>query len=575
MYNASFKRMLHLLLAMMIVVSMFSLSACNSKQEPSQNNTSSTKAAETAATQATPQATPEDGPFGKYEPAIEMTWVRDVDDYFDKDLQTLKGKTGETLEKNRWLDVFEKELGIKIKYNWIAKGESYNQKFTLAMASGDLPDYFWCGGIQLKQLVESDMIHDLTGVWDKYAAPVTKEILEADGSAPFDAGTIGGKLYGIPQVMPTLDSYDYMWIRTDWLEKLGLQPPKTTADLLKISSAFTNNDPDGNGKKDTYGFFLYNGLWYNLKGFFAAYHAYPEAWIKDASGKLGYGSIQPEMKSALKDIAAMYKDGQIDKEFGVKDCAKEGELLASGKIGIMFGGHWESAGYMQQLKIKDPASSWSCYPIPSVDGQPAREFLNMSTSSWVVARKEAKHPEAVIKLFNMYAEKLYGKTSDYGVYGNAEIDGIWKMPPIHFHHPHVNLIAFREIEESRKNNTLDQLKGVAKEYYGNIANYEVNKDVKFWGWERMFASKDSPFKVIDDVVNNKQYFMNEFYGVPTPTAVEKAATLKELQDSTVTKIILGKLEVDAGFDKFVEDWKKLGGDKITEEVNQWKAEIGK
>ena len=569
-----FKRALHLLLAMIIVVSMFSLTACNSKEkEPAGSSASSSEAASSSAADETPVVT--DGPFVKYEPAIEMTWVRDVDDYFDKDMQTLKDITGETLEKNRWLDLFETELGIKTKYTWIAKaGDPYNQKFTLSMASGELPDYFWCDSIQLKQLVESDMIQDLTQVWDKYAAPFTKEVLEADGTAPFDAARLDGKLYGIPQVMPTLDDYRYLWIRTDWLEKLGLQPPKTTADLLNISSAFTHNDPDGNGKNDTVGFFLEKSLWYNLKGFFATYGAHPEAWIKDASGKLAFGSVQPEMKLALKDLAAMYKDGQIDKEFGVKDAAKEGELLASGKLGIQFGGHWESAGYMNQLKEKDPNSNWSCYPIPSIDGQPAREFLNMPTTTWVVAKKEAKNPEAVVKLFNMYTEKMYGATGDYEVYGNAEIGGIWKLAPIHLHHPHINLDAFRKIEEARKNNTLDQLKGVAKEYYGNVANYEVKKDIKFWGWERMFASKDSPFKVIDDVVNNKQYFMNEFYGAPTPTMVEKMTTLEELQDSSVTKIILGSLDAEAGFDKFVEDWKKLGGDKITEEVNQWKAAMG-
>ncbi|MFS0778212.1 hypothetical protein ABC255_19705 [Neobacillus sp. 3P2-tot-E-2] len=35
----------------------------------------------------------------------------------------------------------------------------------------------------------------------------------------------------------------------------------------------------------------------------------------------------------------------------------------------------------------------------------------------------------------------------------------------------------------------------------------------------------------------------------------------------VTKIILG--ESIGEFDKFVENWKKLGGDDITKEVNEW------
>ena len=49
-----------------------------------------------------------------------------------------------------------------------------------------------------------------------------------------------------------------------------------------------------------------------------------------------------------------------------------------------------------------------------------------------------------------------------------------------------------------------------------------------------------------------------------------ASTLKTLEIEKFTKIILGHDTVDS-FDKFVEDWKKLGGDKITTEVNEWYA----
>ena len=43
------------------------------------------------------------------------------------------------------------------------------------------------------------------------------------------------------------------------------------------------------------------------------------------------------------------------------------------------------------------------------------------------------------------------------------------------------------------------------------------------------------------------------------------ANLEKLETETMIKIITGEEPVDA-FDEFVETWKKMGGEQITEEV---------
>jgi putative aldouronate transport system substrate-binding protein len=57
-----------------------------------------------------------------------------------------------------------------------------------------------------------------------------------------------------------------------------------------------------------------------------------------------------------------------------------------------------------------------------------------------------------------------------------------------------------------------------------------------------------------------------FYGAPTPTMVDRLSTLEKMEDEVFTRIIMGQ-SVDT-FDKFVEDWKRLGGDQITKEINE-------
>ncbi|MNI81013.1 hypothetical protein D3C73_1375910 [compost metagenome] len=49
---------------------------------------------------------------------------------------------------------------------------------------------------------------------------------------------------------------------------------------------------------------------------------------------------------------------------------------------------------------------------------------------------------------------------------------------------------------------------------------------------------------------------------------QKGATLDKLQEETFIKILTGSAPV-SDYDTFVENWKKLGGDQITEEVNEW------
>ena len=286
----------------------------------------------------------EPGPFGKYEPPINVSFVRAVDD--DMSTNILPKTPGETVESNRWLDAYRDDLGINITYDWTVKGgyteDTYKQKMNLTLSSGDLPDVIKVDAITLKQLAESGEIEDLSDVWEEYASDFAKETYAGEGDSVLNSAKIDGRLMAIPEMDSSLESAQYVWIRQDWLDNLGLEGPKTMQDLLKISEAFTNKDPDNNGEDDTYGLVLtkdfYSG-WGGSEGFFAGYHAYPNMWI-DKDGKLEYGSVQPEVKTALSALAQMYQNGEIDKEFGIKEGSIVAELVAAGKAGINFGEQW-------------------------------------------------------------------------------------------------------------------------------------------------------------------------------------------------------------------------------------------
>ncbi len=90
-------------------------------------------------------------------------------------------------------------------------------------------------------------------------------------------------------------------IRKDWLAKLGLKEPKTVEDLYTVAKAFTEQDPDGNGKKDTYGLII--PKWPGGYGSASPYDVIetwfgaPNGW-GERDGKLVPGFDTPEFLTA-------------------------------------------------------------------------------------------------------------------------------------------------------------------------------------------------------------------------------------------------------------------------------------
>ncbi|NOU98609.1 extracellular solute-binding protein [Paenibacillus planticolens] len=561
-------------LSVSILVMTTLLSACNGQDESTSTGKKEAvkEAVSTAGTNDMKGANAD--PLGKYDPPIDVTFVRNLSDVVENNvLGVLKG---ETFDNNRWSRLYKEQLGINIKNSWVVKGsdtsDQYLQKLNVTLASGDLPDVIPVNATQLKQLADSDQIEDMTALYQKYSSPLTKEILSQEGSSPFDAATIDGKLMAIPQVDSSVERAMFIWIRTDWLQKLGLQPPKTMADVQAISKAFAENDPDGNGKKDTFGLGLNKGLWggaMGLEGFMAGYKAYPNMWLSDASGKLVFGGVQPEVKKALQTLQSMFKNGELDQEFGIKDGGKVSEQIAAGKIGMEYGEQWNSIWPLQLNKNNDPNAQWRAYPIVSESGDMPKVPLKFSTTKFFAVKKGFKHPEAVIKLFNMHLEKNFGATAEFDkYYAPPEAESVWQLSPVTPSPVKKNVEAFRAIDAARKAGNFSTLKGEAKTIQEKIEAFNSGSKEGFalWGWERIYGPEGSE-GIVDQYDKNNQFLMDKFVGAPTPTMVERKSTLEKLMNETYTKIIMGA-SIDE-FDKFAKDWAKLGGEQMTKEVNDW------
>jgi putative aldouronate transport system substrate-binding protein len=224
---------------------------------------------------------------------------------------------------------------------------------------------------------------------------------------------------------------------------------------------------------------------------------------------------------------------------------------------------------LQGGKELDPSMEWKSYMIPSVDGQPAKAQLPFQVPQYYVVKKDAKHPEAAMKMLNLwydvsfdtvYKPEVYGATKD-GV--EAFKHAILAGAPIT-----TNMDKYKEIQKALETNDSSFMKPNFKNDLTPVKAY-IDGDIKGWGMHGVFGPGGS-FAVIDDYVKQDRFLRTQFYGSPTPTMGEKGGTLDTLLKETFTKIIMGAASVDE-FDAFVENWKKLGGDQITQEVNDWYA----
>ncbi|UQZ37591.1 ABC transporter substrate-binding protein [Paenibacillus sp. PK3_47] len=503
--------------------------------------------------------------FSSYSPPVELSMVREFSD--DDDLFDFL--PGETLEDNRWTRLYEEELGIKITYDWIADGEVYYKKFGMALASGRIPDVVKVNAQQLRQLSNAGLIQDLSEVYEQNASSFTRETLGEEGSGPFEAATIDGKLMGIPQTASSIEGAQYLWIRTDWLERLGLEPPSTMDELLQLSKAFTEGDPDGNGMDDTYGLAATSYLWDPVAGlanFMAGYGAYPSLWLKDPGGRLVYGGVQPQVKTALASLQKLYAGGQMDPEFSLQDGAKVKKIVGAGKIGIVYGEQWASF-WLQLSREQNPQAQWRAYPIVSAAGSKAKVPLPFATNQFFAVKKEYEHPEALVKMFNLYLKTNWGEAADYKTYYSNPY-AVWGLSPVTPAPGRKNLNAFYQLEHGRRTGDYSGLSDEAESIKRMIDIYQRGGEDKEsgWGWERIYG-QEGVFSVLDQYIQNDQLLYESFVGSPTETMLEKNSLLINMQLDTYMDIILGS-PLDE-FDRFTEEWERFGGTALTTEVNRW------
>ncbi len=489
---------------------------------------------------------------------------------------------GDSYENNVWSRAYEEELGIKLELAFTAANT--DDKINTLIATGDIPDLLCVNSAQLKMLSNSGLIRDdLYDVYMANAGEGMRTIIEGvGGDAAIPSATYDGKMMAIPILNASPgEEVPVLWLRTDWMQKLGLEDPQNWDDLHKIIDAFVHQDPDGNGVDDTIGLTFSKDLWnsnFQMDGLFNVFGSYPKKnfWVDDPNeeGKVIFGAFADETKAALEVVSKMYADGLIDAEFAVNDNSAAVQQVASGKCGVVIGAVWDTNSVLYTSNDEDPNADWHALPMVGLDGPTTKVTGNYPIIRYMVFNKDFEHPEAVIKMINLQFKKCFSDDSTQEIYdtyiedasGNSGFAAFQIYPWGIFLPAVKNEMAADEIVNMGLSS--DEVDIWAKPFAKYVEGY-ANGDASLWRWYRFFGP-DGGHLITGKYITDDLYYMNRYYGPTTDTMAESMSLIDDLVNEMFTKIIMGEETVDA-FDTYKAQAEALGLTDMTEEANAWLA----
>ena len=494
--------------------------------------------------------------WAPYDETVTLTTVK-------TDFSYIEYPEGDDIDNNLWTRTYQDRFNINVVNEWVS--DDYDTKLNLQIAEGKIPDLVRVNATQLKQLVEADMLYDLTEVYDTYASDDIKSFMEYD-EASFQSGIFDGKLYGLAQLHYGNETqYDFVWIRDDWMKECGLDAPETMDDLETMAKTFME-------KYGAYGIAAEKSLEY-LNLLAPGWGAHPGMWVRDDSGNIVYGSTTEEYKNALADWAEWYKDGIISSDFITMDMAKANEDVLNSKVGIMpYYLWWGAAVGQDYVTMNGFDAIYRPYKIPSANGETVLQSIWNGNATYLAVSKECENPEAVFKMINFYQYIQSSESEEKepelreGLTAGSLVD---TQANARILDPTVQMRETTSIYNAVMTGDPSDLPPNFLVSYNNVMKFIESPDEypEYTHGYCMYGYEGSTTTWVEEYIENGEYLENVLWAFTPDILIESGATLDTILVEGFTKIIVGDEPIDY-FDTVVENWKAAGGQKAMDEMEE-------
>lgn len=553
-------RRLKLKTGMLLILSaVLFLTGCTSGEKKSQDTDTRTKTAQRQ--KAWKKA--ETSPWGKYPETVTYT------------LGQMKGTgnsnlpEGETYENNAYTRYLKKILNVQNKNIFMESEEGYDEALNILVKDRNLPDIFLVSDREtLEELVENDLIEDLTDVYKSCASDRIREMYEGYGDELLESGTFDGKLLALPET--AIDhGPQLLWLRRDWIEQLGLTEPETLEDAFSVIQAFQENRMGAEGDEEPVGLVCDPGLVgtvstsYSMDAIFENFGAYPEQWIRNPEGEIVYGSLTEETKNALSCLHDLYSRGILDPDFALRAQNNIRDLVVEGKCGAFFGLWWTPNNPLMDEYRQNKDADWQPYYLTSGARRQVEVYSTFRDNKYVVVRKGYEHPEIVMKVLSVlfdYSRYEADDTEEMNAYFALNVDPTARPLMINVDYNEATYMVTRHIREALYGSRMrEELSAIEASYFDACKKYLGTDSPSVEEW----AAYKSRITAVGLLVDASYHPPERKYMGDGDSEIPQ--TLQQLEKKAFIQIIMGKKPLSY-FDTFVKEWYRKGGEALTESV---------
>ena len=462
------------------------------------------------------------------------------------------------VEDKYMLPILEEQTNVKVEW-LVYPYETATEKLGILLSGNDYPDVIGGWLLGEKDIMTDGMVDGLyiplEELFEKYA-PNIMEILEIPGVR--QAFTLpDGHIYTIPYVIGTPLVGFQPWINQKWLDNVGMKMPTTTEEFKEVLIAFRDKDANGNGDPNDEIPFSGdpNNLslsmlagWFGVNANAAGSHPY----FAMVDGKLTFNADKPGFKAFIEFFADLYKEKLIDPELFTQDLAM---WKSKGKQDL----YGVSIAYGPGDFFETDANGRTPFlPLPVLKGPGIEKPVYVRGSygvtmfrTQVAITDKAEHPEVIVRWFDNVFNADNSVQIQWGPYGKRL--------------EKIDENTFRGIDTT---NMSDEDK--AKYDWSNMFTQSLPKYLKT---SYVLQEPDGTVKPSEKDEADAIYkdYLDEMIPRTWATDEEEVKRLgvltTDVSDYVKTKMaqwITGEADVNAEWDAYLEQLKKLGLDELIE-----------
>ncbi|EGE54567.1 ABC transporter substrate-binding protein [Streptococcus parauberis] len=366
----------------------------------------------------------------------------------------------------------EKETGVHI--DWTNYQSDFGEKRNLDISSGDLPDAIHNDGasdIELMSWAKQGVIVPVEDLIKKYM-PNLQKVLEEKPEYKSMITAPDGHIYSFPwieelgQGKESIHSVnDMAWINKKWLDKLGLEMPKTTEELKVVLEAFKTKDPNGNGKADEIPMSFINQPGNeDMKLLFGAFGEgdNDDHIVVSNDNKVDFTADNDSFKEGVKYIRSLQEKGLIDSEAFEQDWNSYVAKGSEQKYGVYF--TWD------KNNISGDNDDYEVLPVlAGPDGQKNVTRTNNSgfARDKMVITSSNKNLELTAKWIDQQYKPLQSVQNNWGTYGDKKQQNIFSFDKANKMLKHLPLGGTAPTEIRQKTEVGGPL-AILDSYYGKV-----------------------------------------------------------------------------------------------------------